>query len=567
MATFVGAFAADPLLYPTNDNDSFPSKGSLAIGDRGYVDMAPLLTGDFVNGQPIGEAAQEFAGYIGPSYFNDYYDRVWIIPTVLDFGPITTDTSKLVFLWNAHLDRVRFTGFGVDDDSLSINGLPTGVYIPALGGFNFSFVASAVGQPTIDAQASFSFSPTEIVNVAVTGIRARLWPWLPNWANGVQVTVEYRTEVITSDNGKEQRIAIRQRPRKNISESCIVNEGRFQTFKRQMNAWLGRSTIVADATRFGKLAVKATHGEPTLLVSEVEPWMVPEALIVLLEADSACLRTIRSVTDNEIELSATVEGNWLAGSKVFKAVAGHLGRNINSRQRSNNVAEVDLDFNSDPGYETWPEPPAAPATYLGRELVLKRPNWANGLENGYQSYREEVDYGRGRMDFFYPIEYNDLIMKATFVGRDYDDAQEMEELFHRMRGQQGEFFMPTFTDDITIINEPRALQSQLRIAGTQFSRDFARDTIHKNLIIFFANGTNLIRRVQDIFETSDSLGNDSIVQVTAPFGRDIDLKDIRQICWLPLWRFASDSLTMEYLTDEVAQFAINFKTLEFEVAE
>ena len=95
----------------------------------------------------------------------------------------------------------------------------------------------------------------------------------------------------------------------------------------------------------------------------------------------------------------------------------------------------------------------------------------------------------------------------------------------------------------------------------------ALDTIYKDLIIFLEGGSYLMRRVQSIYEVDDTYGNDSIVQVTTAFPSTITPDMIRQICWMPLWRLASDSMTFSFVTDTVCQFAMTMKTLEYEDAE
>jgi hypothetical protein len=134
-------------------------------------------------------------------------------------------------------------------------------------------------------------------------------------------------------------------------------------------------------------------------------------------------------------------------------------------------------------------------------------------------------------------------------------------------GQQTEFYMPTYTDDIELGYDLIATTAVMRILGPEFAGDYKDDIVYKDLIIFLEGGSYLIKTVQQIYAVDDPTGNDSIIQTTTPFSADISLDSIRQICWMPQWRMGSDTLSLSYVTDEVCQFQITMKTVPYEETE
>lgn len=105
MVAFSGSFNPGLLVYPYPDeNPNYPPQvGMVPIGLRGAMEPVQQRGGDFDNTQPITQLGRALAGDTWRSYFEDYYNRVWMIPTTVDFGPITATTGKQVYLWNAHL--------------------------------------------------------------------------------------------------------------------------------------------------------------------------------------------------------------------------------------------------------------------------------------------------------------------------------------------------------------------------------------------------------------------------------------------------------------------------------
>lgn len=570
MATFTGYLPPPDLYFLT------PQQG---VGQQPYpqavpldaIHLAPLLYGDKEVNQPINQLERSISGgWITYSYFEDYYERVWFIPSAVDFGPITAETTFPVFMWNAHLHRVDLDNVTISgDSSLSFGNLPSDLHLNPLGGTYFNVIAGVNGEPIIDAVASFSFDPVELVDLPIQGIRARLWPFRVNWKDGFETALEYKTEIITARAGYEQRIATRQTPRKNFKFSSIANESKFREFIRFANYWQGRSTIVAEATKFGRLQSTALNGQGYLDLVAVPDWMAPGVLVVLMNklTGEAILRTIDVITGNRVALKSIVTGEWLAGMKVFKGVAGRLAPSIEAVQNTNRTLTIAVDFDADPGLEVYPPNGVAAVTHRGREVLLKRFNWASSPTPTFGVMREEVDYGTGPVDYILPYDFNTRYSKANYTGRDTAEVEEIERFFRRVMGQQGEFFMPTFTEDIRIMSASPATTNSLRIAGPELARDMKNELIYRNLIIFFHDGTYLLLAVQSIFEVTDIVGNDTIIQVGQTFTFDIEPDAIRQICWLPLWRLSSDTLTLSHRTDEAAEFALTMQTLPYEDAE
>lgn len=569
MATFAGSMDPSFLAFPRVDNQpNLPPTSGIPLGLRGVVGMPGREIGAFEQNQPINILDRTFDGYDWRTFFHDYYNRVWFVPNQVDFGPLTATTDESVFMWNAHLKSVTLETVTLPtDDSLSMTGVALPLTLKALAGTYFSVWADVNGDPTINDQFLFNFDPLEVVALPVLGTRARLWPWPPNWDDGFEVTYTYKTEIITSDNGKEQRQATRQTPRKEFRFESIVHEGQWREFVRHMNAWQGRATVMPEFSKYFRSASAVVDGQGYIMAETVPDWAVSGTLVVLLDSARRVLRTIDDVSGNMVAFTGNVKGDWPAGVKVHKATSGRLGVQVSGSQHTNRTATISVTFSADPGVEVYPDAGAAPVMFNGRELFLKRPNWADTLSPNFQSYLQTVDYGVGRLDYFLPITYNDRFHKGNYVAQDIASAEDIERFQRRVLGQLSEFYMPTFTEDLVIMEPALATTVSLRIAGPETARDYSLDTIYKDLIIFLHDGTYLPRHVQSIFEVDDAQGNDTIIQVTEAFPVDLDEFNVRQICWMPLWRMASDAITFNYLTDEVAEFALNMKTLEYEDAE
>jgi hypothetical protein len=104
--------------------------------------------------------------------------------------------------------------------------------------------------------------------------------------------------------------------------------------------------------------------------------------------------------------------------------------------------------------------------------------------------------------------------------------------------------------------------NSIRIYGTQFSEDYADSTVHKAVAVTMNDGTIIYNAVEDIYTVDDPDGQDSVIQVADDWPVDLDPATVKTISWLLVWRHATDTLTIEWLTNTVGQCQLTMKSLE-----
>lgn len=565
MAIFSGAFRGDIGTAPLGGlSNNLPSSDGLVTGAIISGDeVAREVVGDFARHQPVSFLKRTIGGAYQFSYFDDYYNRVWMIPSIADFGPLTATTSIGVYMWNAHFRTTTLIEVASPPDpSLSLAGITMPLAIRPLQTIPVSVWAMQDGDPTINGTFSFTFSPFEIANLQVTGIRARLWEFPPNWIDPLEVTLEYRSEIITSRSGREQRRGLRQRPRKELAFNALASEADFRAFIRHMSHWQARPFLMPEFYRVARLNESLEEGVSLAEFQTVPDWLEVDKVVAIRHGKKFMIRTVTGISGTSVTFNAGASGHWPKGCRVYPTISGHLSPRIQGRQHSNNAISIDVRFSSDPGLEKWPEVPPSPRNYRQRELWLKKPNWASAPTPEFVSSLDTLDYGIGRIDSFVPWEFNDRYQKAEYVGFTAVQVEEVIQFYRRNFAQVGEFFMPTYTEDLVIKTEAPLGSSNLRIAGTETAADYANGKVYRDLIVFMKSGAWMPRRILNIYRIDDADGSDTIIQIDGPWEIAIRPERVRQICWLPLCRLASDSLTIQWLTDETAQIGMAIKTLE-----
>lgn len=360
---------------------------------------------------------------------------------------------------------------------------------------------------------------------------SQLWPFTPNWRAGVETSPGYRTDIITSRSGKEQRRALRTQPRRTISYTVTVAREDRNRLVRLLAKWQARPITMADPTR-----------RVVTPVYEPPAWLIDGAAVVI---DNAAVTFDPATT-------------YPDGTVIQPALTGLLSGTVEAQHDTSTVAEAKITFAVDPGSETIDR--GEPGLYVlnGREVLAKRPNWASGISEQFEWPTEQVDFGHGRIETFRPIDTGWFTQQADYVGLGAEGAAEIESFFHRMYGRRGEFYMPTGTADLTIGATAVADSTTLTVAGRETFDDFADDPRYRAIALQMRDGRLLLRQIASM----SLAGANTVLTVTEPWTTAFTPADVAKVSWMPVFRFANDELTVQWPTDGVAQLQLSMRSLK-----
>lgn len=527
------------------------------------IDTVTSINGIFVNQQPISELWARYSGDYLFSYFEDYYNHVYVIPTTLDFGTISTATYQTVTVWNAYLRPQRLSSITPPTDtSITYSGIVTPINFKALEMKNVRVLAAAQGSAVVNTNMYFNFDGLEPVRLSITGIRARFWEWVPNWSQPVSTVLEFKTDIFESRSGKEQRSALRDFPRRKINFSALSFEGSAMAFKSYAAKWFSRPALIPNYSQSVRLTEAAMQGDAFIELDEVPVWVTPQTNIILQRGDQVEIKSVLNVSGNRINLTATLSKSWAVGTQLYYGVSGRLANDTKVTAHTSRALEIDVKFDGDAGGEFWPEVGAPERMYEGYELFMRRPNFAASLQIDISQLRDLVDFGHGRTFQYIPANFMSETYQNEYHCYTQDETWALVDFFRRMKGQQGEFYAPTWTEDIRMMVPTVPNTANIRVKGIQFAADFADSTMHKHLMISLNDGRQLFRKVHQIFEVDDSIGHDSNIQVTEAWNEEITTDRVNHISWVMRYRLASDGITISQRTSDVAIINLSMKTLE-----
>lgn len=393
-----------------------------------------------------------------------------------------------------------------------------------------------------------------------------LWPFAPNIRRSPYVVSrEYRTEILLSRAGSEQARALRQTPRKRIEYLTAQTGDCLRAFNTSMVTAQRTLLSIPDRVRFVTLAGGLPSGNTSVVVDPMPDWVAVGESLILMGGGMQAFRTVASIIGTTVVFLESEAVTYPAGTRLHPSLEGYLAATIPAPVISTRgVIDVQVSFEVDPGSEIVEDVGTAETVFNGREVFLKRPNkWMPIEMSRVQNAEGRVDYGHGRIVRFFPHDFSTIMWEAGYTGCTFDHSEALRQFFDRMKGRQGEFYMPTWGYDLIPTEALTTAGTTLSVSGEGHAAAYEGETIWKALGVRKTDGTWILRQVSNVVDISGG----ATLTITPAWGENVSLSQIDRISWLPMWRFASDILTMTWPRDTVAEVKMAFQMLETMAAE
>lgn len=393
------------------------------------------------------------------------------------------------------------------------------------------------------------------------------WFLRPNWASSVKVNYEFKTDIIPTRAGDEQRRALRATPRKTIEiQATALHENDVAFFHRYIATWQPIALYVPETPLIVRPIGEISSAGTTFTADRAIPnWLIPGVILMFSTGQDTFTATVVSVDTGTLLVSVnagpTIDFPAMR-TRICPMRLAYFPDTITLQRALRSTADGTIVFEVEPTSEDELTPAAPFFTFETAEVFLEIPDFTNPLEETLAWVREIVDGGQGPTKRYTPAPRQVRSLKATYWRRGSAYALTLLDFFLRMRGMQGEFNMPTYDKDIFPGYPVASGDAFIREPGTLLADSWVRGWPYRHIMIELSSGTRYYRRTVEIHSVTDGLGTDSILTVDTPIPEDIVVVDIVRVSWVPTWRFATDQLTLEWRTDELATVSMAFRTVE-----
>ncbi|HIH5645901.1 TPA: hypothetical protein ACYSHR_002699 [Serratia marcescens] len=384
-------------------------------------------------------------------------------------------------------------------------------------------------------------------------------PWLmePDWAEGVSETLSWKTDVLISPSGAEQRIARRLSPRRLYEFTVLAGNADARALETQL---FHAGGVTWDMPVFPDVAVLsapiAAGSQVIALPAAGRDFVVGDNLLLKqgfgMLANQAVAQ-IQSIDAGSVTVTAPL-GAWPAGTWVYPLRPAVFTDTPAITRHSDSLMRLQLRFRLAAHNPFVPAMNAA--VYRGHPVLEQDADWVDDLTAEYQRQLLELDNEVG-------IPYRTDTAGRAFIMQQHVWSEIGRQAQARLRGQlyflrgrQRAIWVASQAQDFIPV---RTVGNALVVAVAAFS-EFGVVPGRRDLRLQLVDGSRVYRRIL----TATRLGDYELLSLD---GEVPPADSISQVSLMALCRQNTDDITWEHTTDAdgVAQVSTTFRGLRDEL--
>lgn len=502
------------------------------------------LSGAYTNNRPIAMRGFSHTGHLAGGHAGVFYDRILIEPILLDFGTVLSEQTLSFIVWNGYLVPKQLDAINeVDFDtgtSFSGDTLPRSYY--PLEEETYSVTVTTVGGPNIDSDLVFDWeSPIPNITVEIIGSRIVLLP--VTFRSGLKEYLVWKTDVLNSYNGTEQRVRVRLSPRQQIAGKAYLDPHEMHRVENLIYGWRKREWAIPMWIESRKIDSAVTAGDFTVNASTLYGDFRVDRLAVLWEGPRKYdVFQIASLTATTITANRAIAQDFSANAVLMPIRSARMMRDpVRSASGYDAVLEVLLEVTDNITLTTY----ASTTQWNGEDTYFIEPLTGDedGVDDSYIHRIDTMDFGSGVVNWNAP--WNNIRISRAFelVLDGLEEIWEHREWLHRRAGRLRPFYMPTFENNFKVLTEGNIADSFRAEKNDYSAQGSARNTICFKM----TDGTYEIRTV-----TGATLNVSDELEVTFTPNLDRDASEVDEVNFFGLKRLSSDRLEIEWQPNNVA---------------
>ncbi|WP_027855202.1 hypothetical protein [Marinobacterium litorale] len=384
-----------------------------------------------------------------------------------------------------------------------------------------------------------------------------------NWSSSVTESREYKTDVMRSRDGTEQRRAMRSKPRKSLSFDVLLDGNDATALDYMLYALQPHVWLLPQWHRQRRLASSAATGTDILVLDQPVAYdaQAGDYLVLMRTGQEPEAQTIAAIAGDRVTITLvdTLEADWSTYSAVYPAVPAQINGAASGKRLTSGVLRLPLSFS----YIVDSRPPVSSTLTaddtIGDLEVLVRPiNWVNSPEAGYAWVPMMIDAQIGPTAYETDGDLPPNTRKGEVTTETRAETDWWLAFFDRCRGRQRPFLMPTWWD--INLQDPLTAGATFEVPGTELGTYLTGDPIHTHLMVRKRDRSLAFFEITAL--TANVNDGVTVITTTEAWAEAYEPWECVQACLVSVCRLASDRLEIEWITDEVAKFAIAIQIVE-----
>lgn len=485
---------------------------------------------------------------VSDHYLYDYYYRIWVVPITLTAQNPSIGTPIPFFIWNAFPQPALHEVVGIlttDADGLELS-VEVGDLFKAIEYREVTITITPDAGIEVDAEFVFQFEEGEASFFFIASIAdfVQMVPDPP-----VTEEWEWLTDVVKAWSGKEQRIALRDTPRRAAQYGFLLENETER--RRQYNRWYKSlaSRIVLPYYQYAtQLTAPALPGDSVLYFDPMRTDLRDGEFALIYDAlnDAGYLVKIDTVNADGITVDSPITFTATTRMIIAPAFTSRLqdGTGLQMLHVTGEIRVVSEALD-DRDQFTRPGSTAVVASYDGYQVLDIRPVADGDTPENFEAGVEVLDGETGVRAIYSAWDHTEVGTVRNYTIRRLQNPVEMDwwrDFLDGCKGQQNAFLQPTWFADLLPVAAPAPGGYDLIVEGTDYPALYFPFETFKRLQIETDNGI-IYRKVVTSADNGDGT---STLTLMEPFGADPEDVAISKVSFLNLVRLASDRVVLRH---------------------
>lgn len=372
--------------------------------------------------------------------------------------------------------------------------------------------------------------------------------------DGLVERLEWKTDILTSLNGSEQRISYRKYPRRIFTHSYIpdsdeeVQNWKYYFAKAMSGVYLvplwGEAMKVTAAVPAGGTTVSGDYSRLDDTLGNGTSYFL------LVSPDGGTSESFYSTTRTTTLVTRSVgthDNAYPVGSWIVPMEYCFTENGGSYQPFAVNAAQLDVVFTMREYYELEGKNPTTHVftTHNGKLVLDIRPLGDSQKETFWENM-ERIDYGNV-IEVLSIQSVANINSARQYISKGDEDRQWWKAFLNQIQGQRKSFYAPTYKEDLTVTVQPTQGGSNFTVKTTSgLTANVWWENIqsHKNLAIFTVDGAMQLKEVHP--DTVNNGDGTVTVELTTGLTNTADGSTIESVSFLELVRLGSDTVEIEH---------------------
>ena len=437
-------------------------------------------------------------GQQAPNFFDDFYNRIHVLPLKIDLQTIASSQTREVSVWNAYvknsatLDEISIS----QPAGIEITGEATPFSMNPLKEIFYNVAVGVSGPPNINVEILFNFSnvadPSPLVITGTRAVKFDIVPEVP-----VTETWEWLSDLMVATDGSEQRIALRgEVPRIELSFKAVFDsKEQIRRFYGDFLAAVGRLWL-PEYQYTTRTTAKTTAGTNLLYYDNTKTDIRAGEYVLIQTPTNAALVEVTSLTVSGALLTSNMLFDIPTDSLIMPGSPALIdNQTALARYAVDDVAEVSFNARLTRQRTVLTRTGSAVSLpqFLGVPVVEKRPLADELVKDEVSTGQLSLDNQTGVQDIISRWDYSRIGGPRTFkVNRMYapEEMDYWKTVLAYARGRARKFWMPTYRQDLKVIVTPADAATNYTVEGTQYAEKVYSLPTHRYIEIETSSGTH-----------------------------------------------------------------------------